>query len=271
MNNETLKYYKTSYNKWGKPQLYKDLKLYPIKIGDEDIIELFYALMAYPKNCVATDKRIIKMSYLKYILLLVCPYGIENTASKIIEFLKYITQEEDLNIVNNKDFNPQTDDPIDMILKIKIGDKLYDESDFDNMREIILEQNNLSIEYVEEYNEELEKLMKLSNTNSDITFEDELFTFANMMNKIISELQSCTLYQIIDQIDRKLRLKQFDIYKPLEAGGTITLKSGGEIPHYLYHIDKKKGRYSSILINQDKFMKDNEEFLGTKLKKNMEE
>lgn len=47
--------------------------------------------------------------------------------------------------------------------EIYIGEQTFYEYDFDNIRKIILEQNRKSLEYIESFNQELEKSLSTLN------------------------------------------------------------------------------------------------------------
>jgi hypothetical protein len=236
---------------FGYPQIFRGIEIYPIKVKDIHYQNLFYKLFCYPKQYIA-DLQILKMSYLAYILIAIQqninPDG-SDMADNLIEFLKYVTK-KDINITWKYDGETPTIN--NLILKVIIGNQEFLEYDFDNLREIILQQNGLSFEYIEEYNPELEKYLDFNNRGgSNMTFQDEIFTFCVLMKTNLKEIESYTLFQFKNLFEKLLTLKEFDLYKPLLVGGQITLKRG-EIKHYLYR-SVKSGRYDSIKIDKDAF------------------
>jgi hypothetical protein len=133
-----------------------------------------------------------------------------------------------------------------------VGEQYFSEAEFDEIREILLEQQGTSIEYIEEYDPSLEKhLAFVRRGNSELDFSDEVFTFCTIMRLGLREVEEYTVYQFKNMLERLLTLKEYDLYQPLLVSGQITLKSG-EIKHYFYH-NKKEGRYSSILVDYDQF------------------
>lgn len=263
MNDFVLKTYDEINDIWGLPQNYKGIDIYPIKLIDTKYKNIFYRLFAYPKNYIP-DKLILKMSYLKFILYVIqsmFPVDEYNIQEQLTLFLKYALKTEDVFIIWNIEDNPQNLE--DLVLSIKIGDAFFDEWDFDNIREIVLQQNGLSIEYVEEYNPELEEKLNFENRkNSDVNFAEEIFSFCAVMKKTIYEIQDYTIYQFKKQLERINLLNEYELYKPLEASGQIKMKDGVEIRHYLSHI-KKSGRYDSILINKDSYVEKSDIFKAT--------
>ena len=77
------------------------------------------------------------------------------------------------------------------------------------------------------------------------------------MGKTIFEIENYTLYQFHKHFERMILLHSYNVYGPLEISGQIKSKDGSEITkHFLTPIEKQ-GRYSSILIEKEKFLRDN--------------
>jgi hypothetical protein len=263
MNEYVSKIYNTQNDIWGLPQEYKGIKIYPLKIKDIKFQDYFYKTLAYPKNYIP-DKKIIKMSYLKY-LIMVVRQVIKNdidVGDALLDLLKHTMQKEDISYEVGYKKDGEDFDAID--LQIIVGDIVLSENEFNDIREIILEQNGLSIEYIEEFNPELEERMSIFNKSTDINMVDEIFTFATLMNKTIFEIENYTLYQFKMHMEKLIIMKDFDMFKPLEISGQIKLKSG-EIKHYLFH-SKKASRYGSILVDREEFVKNNELFQSESIK-----
>jgi len=257
MNKSAQKYYDENKNIWGLSQNYKGIELYPIRIADTKYQQLFYELMTHPKNYIA-DRQVIKMSYLKFLMYVIAENAdIKNIEEKITDFLKYITKNDDitfsgegLEIINSYS---------DFSIKCKIGDVIFTERDLDNIREIILEQNGLSIEYVESYQSKLEEqLIYFNKANSDMTIEDEITIFCVLAGLKINEISDYTVYQFQKHFARLLLLEDYRLYKPLLISGQIEIKSGDGIKNYSSHI-KKSRRYDGILIPAEEFFDKNKE------------
>lgn len=262
MDEKLKKIYVREKDIWGLPQVYKGVEFFPIKLKEVDFQTLFYRIFQYPKNYVS-NKQILKMSYLKY-LLYVIDYNKNGDKREISEgllnFLKYCTRSSDVEYISEYLNNPDFDFIENVVVKIKIDDKIFTEQDFDIIREIVLQQNGLSIEYVESFNPEFEELLtfiggELKNT----TLEDEIFSFASLMNKTIKEIEDYTLYQFKKHLHRLMFVTDYKLYNPLEVSGQIKSKTGGKlIQHYMKHLEEQK-RYDSILIPKEEFLQDNPE------------
>jgi len=232
----------------GDPQIYKGLKLYPIMLKDKKYLDLYYKIFHYPQH-TAKSKKILHLSYLKFFLF----SGLSTKPKEDVEdFLKYLTKQdveiqyhvakkviEDINDIN--------------FINIHIGDVTIDESEFNDIREIVLKQNGLSIEYINQYDADLEDRLRSTFSDSDIDFYDEIWILASLMDINPREiLENYTFYQFNEMLNRKIMLKQFDMLKPLEVSGQIEFKNGDKIKSYLSHYGDK-GRYDAIFISPDKF------------------
>lgn len=259
MKEELVKIYNEGNDIFGYPQEYKGLLLYPIKIKDTKFRTLLYQLFAQPKLYIP-NREVLKSSYLKFLIYVVqSSIKNEDICQNLIAFMEYATQIKEIALQYKE--VPGKEGLDSVILQLKIGEKIITEEEFDDIREIVLQQNGLTIDYVEEYNPELEAHLSFTLKNStDITFEDEVFTFCAMMNVTMKDIENYTVYQFRQHFEKLLVLKEYDLYKPLLVSGQITLKTG-EIKPYLYH-STRGGRYDSIKMDVGKFensLKENKE------------
>jgi len=262
MNSYVKNFYKQINDILGLPQEYNGIKLYPLKIGDVDYKISLYRLFFYPKNYIP-DKDILKTSYLKY-LLYVVQYSMKekepdvDSLKELIGFLSFIThiEKNKINIFFNN--NPEKEGVFDKINLFLVIDGIeFSEQDFDNIREIVIEQNGSSIEWVESFNPELEeKLSFMQRGQDDVDLKDEVYSFCNLTNLSEKEVCNKTLFQFKARIEREMMAKDYNLFKPLELTGQISSKNKQEIfKHYLTHIPRHD-RYESVLIDLDKFVKD---------------
>ena len=263
MNEEITKLYNSTNDLFALPQIYKTISFYPIKVKDQIEQNLLYKIFAQPKQYI-NKKEIVKLSYLKFILY---AFGDEKTVEKeIITILEHITRKSvkiGYDLFNrNKDISIEN-----VMMKIMIDDIIFDEQEFDNIREIVLQQNGLSVDYVEAYRPDLEKKMEFFSFGNDIDFVDEIFTFAVQMRLGMEEIGQMTNYQLSNMVERLFVGKNYDMLKPLEVSGQIKLKSG-EIKPYLYHMNNKKGRYDQLLIPQDQWEDRNKDLMESSKVKN---
>jgi hypothetical protein len=238
---------------FGYPQEYKTLKLKPIKLKDTKYHTLLYQVFGHPKMYIV-NKDILKASYLKFIVYVV-QMNIDENGSQMVtwisDLLEYITglpcSIEYLQ-TGGEGFNS-------VKLQFRFGDDIIIlEEEFDDLREIILQQNGISIDYIEDYRPDLEESLAFTQRdNEGITLSDEIFTFCSLMKMSIKEVEEYTLHQFKLQMEKLLVLKEYDLYQPLIVSGQVTLKKGN-LKHYFYK-SEKTGRYDSIMISKDEFLK----------------
>jgi len=260
MNSVVEKIYDITKDVYGQPQTYKGIDFFPIKVKDVETKQLLYKLFFHPKNYIP-DKVILKMSYLKFILYIVNEWyrGTDlemDVQSDLIKFLNNITQKNDV-LYKSKVIDNGSDIFNNVEVKIVIGGVEFSEQEFDNIREIVLEQSGYSLSYIEEYNPELEKRMEFFNRNvSNTDYKDEIYSFCALTGMSEDEVGEKTLYQFKSRFEREILVKEYELFKPLEVSGQVSSKSGKEIfKHYLSHISKG-GRYSAILIDKDQFLEE---------------
>ena len=258
MNDEAKKYYDEDKSIFGLPQLYRGLELYPLKIKDFYYHDLLYSLFSYPQSAISNKyPEIYKMSYLKFIL-----YVLETITNPIEElktieerlqkFMNFITKRRDIVFLRN---NPKALVE-NLIILMKVGGKTFTESDFQNIREIILEQNGTSIEYVDEYNEELEKDLEFAyKTTEKYNFKDQVFALGSLLHKSTSEISDYTLYELKNSLESASALQAYLIQAvPLtEVGKEYQFQS------FMKHLTHK-GRYDDVLDDVDKFKKESSYF-----------
>lgn len=255
MNEKVKEIYSNINDVFGLPQKYKEVNFYPLLVKDFEYAGLLHALFSYPKIAASSTKRLFLMSYLKF-MLQEMSVGIEN----IEKFFKYITRKENVSIEIFKRDNEELKTLDDAILFLNIDGVMFSEEEFENLREIILEQNGSDIDYINQYDPSLEENLQWMNREYPLTFNDQIFTLSALFKSRPEEIAEWTLYQLIDIFDRIIVLKQYEIYEPLLASGQVKMK-GGKLQSYLYH-KKKKNRYDSILMSQEEFAQLESELVG---------
>ena len=240
---------------WGKPQTFKGINFYPIKTSQTKLKELLFRLFCIPKKYIQ-DIQIVKMSYLKFMIHAGFAASGMNQAeflSELTLFLEEITKSENVVLAFNREDNPK--DLREVKWHILLDSARISESDFDIIREIVLVQNGLSLRYIEDYNPQLEEKLSIKNKLSSLfTFKDQVFVLASFSNKTTVEIGEYTMYQFKHHLARVLAIQEYSLYRPLEASGQIKLDGGAKIANF-YHLADVEGRYDSILINKDEFVK----------------
>lgn len=254
MNNEAYS------NLWGEPTEYRGVKFYPLYVDNYNTYSLMLQLLGFSKNSI-NDINIIHMSYLKFILFEV-KYDNIDSLELLLQLLERVTKKQltrECILFKPKNKVIQSIDDIDNIA-IKFDNVMFNQTDFDKIREIILEQNGVSLDYINQYDPTLEdKLVYTQKGIAPIDFDEEILSFSAYMKMPLNEIRKYTFYQFKKTLSRINLLVDYQMFKPLEVSGQISFKDGSHINNWLNH-EKPKGRYDSILVSKDKFIKDNDFF-----------
>lgn len=133
---------------------------------------------------------------------------------------------------------------------IKIGSE-----DFDEMRELIMLQNDIKPQHFDAETEDLlykmkAKLKEASQSKADgINFEDLIDIVSYCTHFTVQELEQMTIRRFHRYLDIALSKDDYYMYKTLELSGAIKLKS--ELPHWIRHYEPK-GKFDDILIDGGK-------------------
>lgn len=255
---EIKRIYQRENDALAEPQIYKRIKFYPILIKDHRYMNLLYNVITIPQISFSQkDPLVFKMSYLRFLLEYLPSVYKENNVAEDINIqlrllLAYVTKTTDIFIGVDKDTIP--DYPM-LYIEITQDDNKarFSEGDFDNIREIILLQNNLSWQYVEDYNPELEKYYQIKlriSGNPDLDFSDQLFYFAALLNKPIDDdIKNTSFYQMAYLNEAIQRVHFYERH-------FIDLTNTGKeykYDHFAIHMKPVSGRYDSILQKKSEF------------------
>jgi hypothetical protein len=278
------KYYDLNHDIWGEPQNYKGILFYPLMINQRKEYEDFFTLFTFYKEQIH-DISIAKMSYLKF-LNCILPHIFNCNIREILkDFLKKVTHIDSIEIFDSQskedkqaisDFiallsNKKIDEnelhyefySAEQLKKlrfyIKINDVQFNEQDFEIIREIILKQHGLDLDYISQYDPTLEENLRILHKGDDITFEECVFAISAIMKTPVCEIKNkFTIYQFNKIIERLHIIEDYESFKGLESAGFIKLKKG-EISHWLSHVPKKR-RYDGLLVPKETFVKENDIF-----------
>jgi hypothetical protein len=257
MNQTAASYYVEENDIWGLPQKFKDLVLYPITIGQVELKTLLYKIFCHPKNYIP-DAQIVRMSYLKFLVYAVqstIKDGDEGVDGWLSTFFKGVCRTDNAVLRwEKRDGVPASAfDSVQFFLVV--NGVSYTERDFKHIREIVLQQNGLSIEYVEDYKPDLEEMLHaIPNEMTGAQFKDEVTTFCALNRCLIDDIKDYTLVQFHEHFQRLLMLQTYELCKPVEWTSPTKIKN--PVPHYFTPL-KRQGRYDSILIEKDKYIQKN--------------
>lgn len=276
---ELKDFYNSDNDIWGKPQVFKNLEFYPILVVERNKENLVSIILChskkefiYPTMSVLERKSIYKASYLKA-LLIAClfnnPISFVNIQRMIQEMLFDVCKLDEvygcskdnidkiIRITTNMDIDSvETLSLAQIKITISIdGHKqvVFDEDDFNLIRELILKQNAISLKRIEQYHKEMEeKLIELSNENPPQSFSDEIFNFASLSGLTVNDdkFVKYTLYQFKHHLYFLRQQKDFEVMYPLAVSGKV--KFDRKINYYANPYIEK-GRYDGLLVTQSDF------------------
>lgn len=239
-----LDFIKQRYFTWDEPVPLKELLIYPVKM--EDYISFISScdVLAIAKDEIPNAK-IISMNYLDFI-----GYLLENgdllTIQKLVKCLELC-----LHVSFNKgDIDIKQNDSGNYVLEIK--GVLYDWRDFDDLRKIVMYQNdpNYDDTYIDpELKAELDEYNRLVNKDIEFPSLEKQIVCLMACGHDINILKNMTLRKFRLLLNTTNSKIEYQIMRQAELGGMVTFKE--EISHWIF--SKKKDRFDSI-IDLDSFM-----------------
>jgi hypothetical protein len=228
------------------PIPFKKFLLYPVKMRNYLMFMAYSECLTIDKNSIP-DVKIIGMSYLEYIL----SYStMENLwVGKLDRILRMCLDDKEnkLDIKYGYDENKK--------IFISIDGEIINGSDFDELKEIICEQQALELEdytVQKEVRDALRKAQEFKNRSSGAKMaglEDQILCLVSstaMSVKDISELTIRKFTKLLSRVDAKLH---YEIYLAASMSGMVTFKDKSFIKHWMS--DLAKDKISSNLISKE--------------------
>lgn len=156
--------------------------------------------------------------------------------------------------------------PIDEVQKLskelaELQEKMYNNiminsEDFDEIRKLIMLQNDIKPQHYDAQTEKLlyEMKAKLRTTRaskSDTDFEDLITVVSYCMNKNQEEMEKLTIRRFNRYLDIVMKKDDYYLYKQLELSGMIKMKS--DLPHWINHYEPK-GKFDDVLVDSSGLM-----------------
>ncbi len=224
------------------PVKYKDITLYPVTVKDYFDFYISIACLTldqYNDEDAIDNYEIYTMSYLDYIF----NYNDRHQDSYMDSLLIRL-----LSVCMRIDFNDGVNE-IKLFYDgekkrhfLRINDVDIDHKDFDNIRHIVCQQNNIDISIFDLdplVRKNLQKTIQLQNAsrkNNMCSLEDQIVAImitTSLNQETINNLTIRKFRKILDRVDHKMH---YEIYTLASKSGFVTMKS--EYPHWLNKIDK---------------------------------
>ncbi|MGE7840760.1 hypothetical protein ACQKNX_08205 [Lysinibacillus sp. NPDC093712] len=232
-------------NVYGKPKYINNTPIHPVKM--ESIVELYEAstCLLIPKNSMS-DLKIIKMSYLSFLIALSQNPDAKHLSDKLITLIKLTTRGNDIQFY------------LDEKNKIFISiDDTYTirERDFDKFREIIAIQNlidtkdnSLGSDFDKAKADAKAYLSKRNGRMADL--EQQIIAYRCVQKLPYDEIKNLTIYQFRKELERIDLIKSADVLQNAQYSGMVSFKEGTVIPHWLDHIKDKNPDDDIVLTGE---------------------
>lgn len=218
------------YYTFDKPIPHKGLLIYPIKI--QDYYEFLYCIpcLMLEKNSIKDPQVAIKaisMSYLKYM------YEVSSQENNYIQLfdgllrlvLAIKNEEKTIKYDYEKDGNPY----------FMIDNKKYYSDDFDEIRQIISEQNMIDLpderiqKNVRDALEEARRFKQRLNKNKMASFEEQIMALATYTGWSLEEIYNMTYRKFILAIRRANQIIMSNIYLSASMNGFVSFKNNKDV------------------------------------------
>lgn len=236
---------------YSEPIKYSEkITLYPVKMKDVFKFQQLSTSITIRKNSIFLDKNILKMTYLDF--LFYCHNNKELANNYKLPFLPYVYQfayellklvcaGQNISVGNNKG-------------AFMINDEVITPEIFDDLRRIIIIQNDMDFDIDEFINYDTEQeLMKAQSILEDqnkekSTIEDYIDSLVIALKYTDEEIKNLTIRKFWRYINR---INMYDSYKMCQTGamsGMITFKD--PIKHWMTIIEKKD-KYEDVKTSED--------------------
>ena len=237
------------------PIPYKGLMIYPIRMRDYVLFNTYVQSLLFDKNEIP-DVKIISMTKLEYMYHAIAD---ENAPPLLLWFdrllslcLKDDDTFEDITIsVNTRYIRDEKGKPFFLI-----GGERYDSADFENIRELICEQNLIELpdtSISKEVRDSLEKAReyrrKLSGSKP-ASLEDHVISLASATGWTLEYVYDMTVRKFKKSIQRLDNLIHYKIYLSASMSGMVEFKDKSFIKHWLSDIDEND-KYGDVSVDLD--------------------
>lgn len=139
---------------------------------------------------------------------------------------------------------------------LQIKNELYSTADFDEIKQIILEQND--IEQInektrKEARDELDRAQALANKirgqDKTCDFENQMICLSATTGLSLDEIKKITIRKFKKYLARVDHIKTYEVYKPSILSGAITSKDKNFPAHWMVDLESK-AKYADILVDE---------------------
>lgn len=219
---------------FGEPKFVNTTPIYPVRV--KDMISLYESssCLLIPKNSM-TDIKIIKMSYLAFLIEESYKNGGAILYDMLVNLIKIVTREENIQFAK--------DEKGKYIILISDKHEIH-EREFDKLREIIAKQNLIETKNEStgsDFDKAKEKAKRdLARRNGSMAdLEQQIIAYKCVQKETYENIKNLTIYQFRKEIERIDLIKSADILQSAQYSGMVQFKDGTKVPHWLDQIKDK--------------------------------
>jgi len=244
----------TYYLTYDLPVPYKNIKIYPLKVTDYLLFNVYSQCFTLDKNSIP-DPKIIQLSYLGYLYKLAEENIIENP---------YLLWFDRLLGMCLKDEEESFENPQESIKRYRynekgkaifvIGDETYTAGDFEEIRNIISQQNLLELideNISKDVRDSLEKAREFKRRLSGekpATIEEYIIALSVATGFSLDYIYSMTIRKFTKSIKRMDTLIHYKIYLAASMSGMVEFKEKSFITHWLVGLDDED-KYKDVTVD----------------------
>lgn len=234
---------------YNKPFQYSEhITLYPITMNDIVLFQTLSKSITVKKNSTFHEKKIIKMSYLDFLF-----YCFGNTELEkqyqIYGLSQYLFYAIQLLILCCKDSDIKVDQDTG---QLSINEEPISAQTFDEIRRIIIIQNDIDFDIDEFINYDTEQRLQKAESDQkknrrNANIEDYIDSLVIAMNATENQIMNMTIRKFWRYIKRYQLYENYTIAKTGECSGMITFKE--PIEHWMVSIDEED-RYKHLKTDE---------------------
>lgn len=205
----------------------ENITIYPVHMRDIIEFQQYISSITIRKNSIFRTKEIIKMSYLDFIYY--CSNNFELSEQYKIKYLPilYGMAYKLLELVcNGQEIKYSTKEGLFII-----NGEIVDSKKFDDLRRIIIIQNNVDFDIDEFMNYETELALKkaqeyeANKTKETYTIEDYIDSYMIAMKSTEEDVKKLTIRKFWRHIKRILKYDNYKIMQTASCSGMVTFKN----------------------------------------------
>lgn len=239
-----------SYLIYNKPIKYDEyITLHPVTMNDIITFRILTKSITLRKNSIFRNKKIIKMTYLDFLLYAFNNIELEKEyeISELSQYYIYAIQLLQLCCKDSKvEINQDNG-------QIVINGEIVTPEIFDDLRRIIIIQNDIDFDIDEFLNYDTEQALNKARkdnekNNSNVSIEDYIDSLIIAMNTTEERVMNMTIRKFWRYIKRYQLHENYTIAKTGECSGMVTFKE--PIQHWMISLEVKD-KYKDLKVNEN--------------------